>query len=429
MSKLQKDQEILSALRDDEDLGIALAYQAHFSNFRTKLEETLSDLPEEFYRYAFLKALEIMYAIMQDGQAAPADGSQQPEPGGLLAYLVQNGLEALSDKSASEVAKSANDDALVLAVENRKRQQLKVLSKYYYLDFAESMTKIFPKLEPIDFQAAFRKNFNLIKRKIKKGTTPASGTFQTFLTQKGKKWLEYHQKPKAGAEREYQIIESIQCFREDGLADFYENMRDYFIKHAQVRFPGLTEEKVIQAFMDSLEVLIEYIRKRKIRVQGDWIIGMRYNPGTKQYASLKTFLVSIGIRILSRLSDDQTIATDPIHFVNDDEFIPYSASEDNIQLSILRKAFQQLKPKCKDLLRYRFQMGLDYETIKDLLNSKSAVAARVEKRRCILKLKAICQKLWSVHNNGHHGLHMDENLDTLFEDPIDDLLADQSEEE
>lgn len=286
--------------------------------------------------------------------------------------------------------------------EGKKDESYKMSNKEYYLEFEKTLQPAFTFLNGEELLSAFDNAFKILCKEVEAGKISVDGeavkglnpSVQGFLMSKGEQYLKSIVQRKEENEEDFEIIRSVQEDGEKAILKAYRDLRAYFFSFAAGNFSSIGEESVADVFQDAMIVVIEYIQKGKFRVvntdEGRLIIGLRNG------ATIRTFLVSIGKRMLQKEWKFPETATPPEEFK---DVAPSAAASDEsgagqeIVYSTLEKAFSQLGKKCKQILLYKYWFTLSMKEIRDILDYKSPGAVRTQKSRCIDDLKEIFNRL------------------------------------
>lgn len=184
--------------------------------------------------------------------------------------------------------------------------------------------------------------------------------------------------------REIPIKDAIEFYRrrfvdnaEKALIELYSENLNSFLVYAQ-RF-SQDEHLKTDAFKEGMIAFYEYVVNRK------------YDP---EKSSPKTMIFNMSLRYLNnRLKKEQRlISSESIIQEEVNEWMQVYEIELNPHEVELKKAFQQLGKKCKELLKLFYYKKYDIETIVLELGYKNANTVSAHKSRCVKQLKSIIRK-------------------------------------
>jgi len=176
------------------------------------------------------------------------------------------------------------------------------------------------------------------------------------------------------------LINALHQRRKRGYALLLKDYKEEFMSWAKGKFPKVTQELIEDAYHEALVIFIEkYIYTNKIRVEHGEVIGLT--------AKLSTFIFQIAkFKLIKMVKERSTQAN--IQAMN--EAYP---EDEPIDTEKIRKAFSMLDEKCQKLIREVVLNGASYEELVELLEGKNEQVLRVQKYRCIKKLRTIYNNL------------------------------------
>lgn len=173
------------------------------------------------------------------------------------------------------------------------------------------------------------------------------------------------------------LIKDIQAGGHKKLQELYQQYRTPFLRWAMRRY-RCTEHLADDVFQEAMIALYENIRKGKL---------------TKLSSSVKTYIFAVGKNLLlGRLKSKhhQTLTTDefPLH-EQDTAIGPLEKLKLNDRAEALAEALDQLGEPCSTLLRLFYYHRYSMEAIARELNYSSDNVAKVQKVRCLNRLREI----------------------------------------
>lgn len=148
--------------------------------------------------------------------------------------------------------------------------------------------------------------------------------------------------------------------------DTYVQYKHVFVGWARKKWSGTKESVLEDVFHDALVILAQYQTAGKLNV------------------APTTFLIAVGNRMLTKQLSFQPY--EPEEKAVSEEASPFSQE-------LVRRGLQQLDDKCREILVCKYFYGFSMEEIREEIGTKTAQAVRVQKYRCIDKLKGIIKEL------------------------------------
>lgn len=174
------------------------------------------------------------------------------------------------------------------------------------------------------------------------------------------------------------IILLLKQGESGALKQVYVRYRPDFIAFGKTL--SSSEDDSIDAYQDAIIVLQEKAYEGKLDA-------LR--------CSLKTYLFSIGKYIL--FEKNRAKSNPVLNVLSDDAFstidIEYTSVQLNNNQLKLKKAFDKLGKKCREVLRLFYYRGFTIEEIKTHLNYDNNNVVKSQKSRCLKQLKEIIKDL------------------------------------
>ncbi len=188
--------------------------------------------------------------------------------------------------------------------------------------------------------------------------------------------------------KEIELIQSLQNQENTAFSAVYTSYQSYFCRWAKKQFPKLGSEKIEDVFQNALIVFIEkFIYTGRIRVEEGRLIGLR--------ASVPSFLTTIGRNmILTELKKAKRLPISSLeqqYHLGAIEEVPQDFQE--LRLQLVRKAFEQMKEKEKEVLYFKYVMGYSYEEIRVVLDLESADSLKTLGSRYMKKFRKHYKRL------------------------------------
>ena len=178
--------------------------------------------------------------------------------------------------------------------------------------------------------------------------------------------------------KEEKIIQDIRSGNKKLLGELYSaNIAD-FIAFAKKYHTDI--DLIRDIYQDAVIVLYENILNGKL---------------TKMQSSIKTYLFAIGkYKLIKELREAEN---SPIIELNEklllNEMEPLQENDVNEQVLQLRKGYNQLGGKCKEVLRLFYYEGKKLDEIQVHLNYDSKDTVKSQKSRCLRQLKNLIKDL------------------------------------
>lgn len=168
----------------------------------------------------------------------------------------------------------------------------------------------------------------------------------------------------------------IKSGNEKAISQIYETYREEFFKWVKSKYQS-TDQEALDTYQESVLVLYNNIKKGKL---------------TKFTSSIKTYLFAIGRNVIlynrRKFKREQSSITDHEHNIADSNSVQV-----NLQVSerqkILIKVLNEMGNPCKALIMLYYTENVPFKEIAKRLNYKSDTVARMQKMRCLKKMRKI----------------------------------------
>ena len=308
--------------------------------------------------------------------------------------LVTDENQLRQTENQTLVSTPRQDKELISLIEAEEYKAAKAFADEHYSgSVKEAIKDTYPFLRDRELETAFDKALDQTILNVEDKTIYFNDTDKlvgatsvlSFLTEAGLSFTKNQLQHRDKNKEDYEAIQAIMRGDDKSFIWAYRAYRSYFIGYAKRQFPGCSDEIVMDAYQDALIVLIEdYIRKERFCLLGDWIYGLR--KGTK----IKTFIVSIGRRMLARNCGNKFSINES--YEDFDPETPETWDNSEWERKLL-KAIGKIKKRCKRLLFYKYWLGLSYEDIKNITNARSAGSVRVMTKRCRDEIEALMDEM------------------------------------
>lgn len=219
-----------------------------------------------------------------------------------------------------------------------------------------------------------------------------------------------------------QLIHEIAHGNNAAFAELYEQNRKSFINYLRGRAELVAEEVLCEICNDAYLKLIDNISCSFLRVEQDQVVNKKGNKVTVKgylytigYHKLVDYCRAESIPIRNKRIDNEEMhnqrAKRIFKVVRLDDMHPQKGSDDDYESDInnivdvssevettarmdaLLKAMEQLNEQCSKILSSFYYNRMSFETIAEALNYKNADTAKVQKNKCMGKLKSFATKL------------------------------------
>ncbi|MGB1241605.1 MAG: RNA polymerase sigma factor [Chitinophagales bacterium] len=172
-------------------------------------------------------------------------------------------------------------------------------------------------------------------------------------------------------------LELIKSGDEKTITELYETYRKEFFVWIKNKYQ-CTDEEALDAYQESVLVLYNNVKKGKL---------------IKFTSSIKTYLFAIGRNVVlynrRKFQREQSGITDKeIGRIADSE-----SAQVNLQISdsqkILMDTLNEMTNTCKSLIMLYYTHNLPFKKIAKKLGYKSETVARMQKMRCMKKMKVL----------------------------------------
>ena len=300
--------------------------------------------------------------------------------------------------------RSKKDLDLIRAILNENPEAFDLASTGYLEDFRQSLQATHGMFRDFEFEAGFRFAFKDLEVKISASQIYFSGadvhglgenSVLNYFESIGGNYLKNLCRSREKTPEDYDLVKGIQEGSQRAINKAYQKLKIYFRDFARKRFSRCSDELVTDVFQDVMIVLIEkFIQKGRIRVEGDLLIGLRNN------ATIKTLIVGIGKRMLSRRCQSNEVPTDPEDMRNllkDTQVMEEAESQYNFD--VLIEAYKQLQQRSKQILYLKYWLNLKMEDITTIIGSPSAQATRTRATRSRHELREHYDQIISQRKN------------------------------
>ena len=150
----------------------------------------------------------------------------------------------------------------------------------------------------------------------------------------------------------------------------YEGYRDAFIAFAAKY--DIDQDSILDIYQDSMLTLYENVMKGKVK---DFS------------SSIKTYLFSIGkFKLYEQLrAHKKVVLVD--NFFDQEEMIEVTTTELTEQQLLLKKHFQKLGERCRNILELFYLQDLKIKEIMTVANYENENTVKAQKSRCLKQLK------------------------------------------
>lgn len=172
-----------------------------------------------------------------------------------------------------------------------------------------------------------------------------------------------------------EIIDDIRSGKRDALVKLYKQYRVDFIKWATRSF-YCNQQEAEDAYQDTTIAFYENIMKNKVQ---------------ELSCSPKTYLFAIGKNILlssAKKKSNQSADIENIKEIADDELIAFEKISLNEQQNNILSAIKALGEPCQTILKLYYYDRLSIKKIVNKLGYKSENVVKVQKNRCMKRLKS-----------------------------------------
>lgn len=175
------------------------------------------------------------------------------------------------------------------------------------------------------------------------------------------------------------LIESFEQDREATLSSIYKTYRSNFLNFGR----SLTndDEMTIDCFQEAVISLYENLTIGKI---------------TDQNSTIKTYLFAIGKnKILNAQKKKINQAKLTLKQTENDEF-QIQKEEVDFNRTLLKKGFDLLGDRCKEILIRYYYHGYSIEAIMNSMDYKNENTVKAHKSRCLSQIRASLQNIKSL---------------------------------
>ncbi|MEZ4886781.1 MAG: sigma-70 family RNA polymerase sigma factor [Chitinophagales bacterium] len=177
-------------------------------------------------------------------------------------------------------------------------------------------------------------------------------------------------------------LELIKSGNEEAISHLYEKYRKEFFLWIKNKYQ-CTDEQAMDAYQESVLVLYNNVKKEKL---------------TKFTSSIKTYLFAIGRNVIlynrRKFQRERSSITD-----KESEIVDKTSVQVNLQVSerqkILIEVLNDMGSPCKDLIMLYYTENLQFKKIAEQMGYSSDTVARMQKMRCLKKMRAIMKETYS----------------------------------
>ena len=175
------------------------------------------------------------------------------------------------------------------------------------------------------------------------------------------------------------LIDKIKSGGQENLVEIYKTYKTGFIKWAQQHF-HCTQEEAEDTYQDLIIAFYENVKSGKLSTLN---------------CSFKTYLFAIGKNILlskAKKKDKKPLNVEDIPEIADQDALVLEKISLNEKQSILLKSLETLGEPCQSILRLYYYDKLSIKEIVKTLNYKSENVVKVQKVRCMKRLKSVLEE-------------------------------------
>ena len=174
-------------------------------------------------------------------------------------------------------------------------------------------------------------------------------------------------------------LELIKEGNEQAISELYENYRKEFFLWIKGKY-RCSDEEALDTYQESILVLYNNIKKEKL---------------TKFTSSIKTYLFAIGRNVIlynkRKFHREQSSITDKENEIADTASVQVDL-QDSERQKILIDVLNQMGKPCKPLIMLYYTHNLPFKEIAKKLNYKSDTVARMQKMRCLKKIRIVMKE-------------------------------------
>lgn|GEM_PF-6450616 len=275
------------------------------------------------------------------------------------------------------------------------------LHQNHFSNWRRQIQSRFPFFRENEIEDSWRKVFSVFRKALQEQSLVLSennvigieGSLPVHLSNMVKRQIGKQYKKVSEDSEDYRVIYAIQEHQDAYMAEIYHHFRALFVGYANRHYPAMRQEVIQDIFQDALIVIIEYVKKEKLRLveteEGSIIVGL--NSDT----AIRTLLIAIGRRMLAKVSNKKKESLlDPVDFLEPE----YEAGdEENLEqreelASAILKVIKHFKFEEKQLLFYKYWLTLSADEMKVLMKADTAVAIRTRLSRLRAKIRNLIKR-------------------------------------
>ena len=176
--------------------------------------------------------------------------------------------------------------------------------------------------------------------------------------------------------KDQELIEGVKMQNNEALREVYLQHKQHFLAFFS-RY-NLSADDILDVYQDSIVAFCENVRKGKL----DAI-----------KSSIATYIFAIGkYKVYALLKKDNRTST--LEFdINDMDIMQEDDIEEDNRIHRVKKAFQDLGSKCKEILTMFYYEEKKLDEIQQLMQYENKDVLKSQKSRCLKRLKELTEKL------------------------------------
>lgn len=177
-------------------------------------------------------------------------------------------------------------------------------------------------------------------------------------------------------------LELIKSGNEQAISQIYERYRKEFFLWIKNKYQ-CTDEEALDAYQESVLVMYNNIKKGKL---------------TKFTSTIKTYLFAIGRNVIlynrRKFQRERSSITDKENSIEDKNSVQVDLQVSERQ-KILIEVLNDMGNPCKSLIMLYYTENLPFKEIAKRLSYKSETVARMQKMRCLKKMRKVVKETYS----------------------------------
>ena len=177
-------------------------------------------------------------------------------------------------------------------------------------------------------------------------------------------------------------LELIKSGNEQAISQLYERYRKEFFLWIKNKYQ-CTDEEALDAYQESVLVMYNNIKKGKL---------------TKFTSTIKTYLFAIGRNVIlynrRKFQRERSSITDKENSIVDSASVQVDLQVSERQ-KILIEVLNDMGNPCKSLIMLYYTENLPFKEIAKRLSYKSETVARMQKMRCLKKMRKVVKEAYS----------------------------------